>query len=71
MLNPNATSFNPDTLIQKRDVLHSKRCNLRDQHSVVIADLVPGEKVLVQDYLTGLWTDSAMVLSIREDKCSY
>ena len=68
MLNPNATSFNPDTLIQKRDVLHSKRCNLRDQHLVVIADLVPCEKLLVQDYLTGLWTDSATVLSIREDK---
>ena len=48
LLNPNATSFNPDSLIRKRDDLHSKRCNLRDQHSVIIADLVPGEKVLIQ-----------------------
>ena len=65
------TSFNPDTLIKKKDVLHSKRCNLRDQHSVIIADLVPGEEVLVQDYLSGLWTDSVTVLSLREDKRSY
>ena len=71
LLNPNATSFNPDALIQKRDDLHSKRCNLRHHHSVIIADLVSGEEVLVQDYLTGLWTDSATVLSIREDRRSY
>ena len=70
LLNPNATSFNPDALIQKRDNMHSKRCNF-DQHSVIIADLVPGEEVLVQDYLTGLWTESATVLSMREDRHSY
>ena len=52
LLNPNVTSFDPDALIQKRDKLHSRRCNLRDQHSVIIADLVQGEGVLVQDYLT-------------------
>ena len=71
LLNPNATSFDPDSLIKKRDDLHSKRCNLRDQHSVVIDDLVPGEKVLIQDYLSGLWSESATVLSMREDKRSY
>ena len=58
-------------LIQKRDNLHSKRCNLRDQHSVIFADLVPGEEVLVQDYLTDLWADSATVLSMRDDRRSY
>ena len=71
LLNPNVTSFNPEALIQKRDDLHSKRCNLRDQLSVIIADLVPGEEVLVQDYLTGLWADSATVLSMREDRRYY
>ena len=35
---------------------------------MIIADLVPGEEVLVQDYLTGLWTDSATVLSMRKDR---
>ena len=30
MLNPNATSFDPAVLIQKRDKLHSLKCNLRD-----------------------------------------
>ena len=66
MLNPSAASFNPDALIQIRDNLHSKRRNLRDQHSVIIADLLPVEEVLVQDYLTEQWTDSATVLSMRE-----
>ena len=71
LLNPYVASFDQDALIQKRDNLHSKRCNLRDQHSVIITDLVPGEEVLVQHYLTGLWTDSATVLSMREDTHSY
>ena len=71
MLNPNATSFDPDPPIQKRDKLHTQRCNLLDQHSVIIADLVPGEEVLVQDYLTGLWSNLATVLSIKEDKRSH
>ena len=44
---------------------------LRDQHSVVIEYLAPGQEVLTQDYLSGLWKESAVVLSKRDDGRSY
>ena len=71
LLNPNAKPFEPDNLIKKRDKLHEQRIKLRDQHSVIIEDLAPGQEVLTQDYLSGLWNDSAVVLSKREDGRSY
>ena len=71
LLNPNAKSFKPDDLIKKRDKLHEQRIKLRDQHSVIIEDLAPGQEVLTQDYISGLWKDSAVVLSKRDDGRSY
>ena len=71
LLNPNAKPFEPDTLIKKRDKLHDQIIKMRDQHSVIIEDLAPGQEVLTQNYLSGLWNDSAVVLSKREDGRSY
>ena len=63
LLNPNAKPFEPEALIKRRDKLHEQRIKLRDQHSVVIEDLAPVQEVLMQDYLSGLWKESAVVLS--------
>ena len=71
LLNPNAKPFEPENLIKKRNKLHEQRIKLRDQHSVIIEDLAPGQEVLIQDYLSGLWKDSAVVLSKRDDSRSY
>ena len=71
MLNPNTKPFEPDNLIKKRDKLHDRHIKLRDQHSVIIEDLAPGQEVLTQDYLSGLWNNSAVVLSKREGGRSY
>lgn len=70
-LNPNAIAFNPEKLISRRDMLHEKQCELWDQHLLIIKDLVSDEEVMIQDYLTGLWSESATVISKREDRCSY
>ena len=64
ILNPNAKPFEPDTL-------YDQRIQMCDQHSVIIKDLAPGQEVLTQYYLLGLWSDSAVVLSKREDGRSY
>ena len=69
--NPNAKPFEPKALIKKRDKLHEQRIMLRDQHSVVIEYLAPGQEVLTHDYLSGLWKESAVVLSKRDDGRSY
>ena len=70
-LNPNAKPFEPDTLLKKKDKLHEQRIKRHNQHSVIIKDLAPGQEELTQDYLSGLWSDSAIVLSKREDGRSY
>ena len=70
-LNPYAKPFQPDTLIKKRDKLHEQKIKMRDQHSVIIGDLAPGQDVLTQDYLSGLWRNSAIVPSKREDSWPY
>ena len=57
--------------LKKRDKLHDQRIKMWDQHSVIIKDLAPGQEVLKQDYLSGLWNDSAVVLSKSEDGRSY
>ena len=67
LLNPNAKPFDPEGLIKRRDKLHEQQIKLRDQHSMVIEDLAPGQEVLTQDYLSGLWKESAVVLSKRDD----
>ena len=66
-LNPNAKAFCPDSLIMKRDKLHQQRIHSHDQHSIIINDLVPGQKGLIQDYITGPWSESAVVIKKRED----
>ena len=71
ILNPNAKPFDPAALIKRRDKLHDQRIKLRDQHSMIIEDLAPGQEVLTQDYLSGLWKESAVVLSKRDDGRSY
>ena len=71
MLNPNAQPFCPDSMIKKRDKLHQQWIHSRDQHSVIIDDLVPGQKVMIQDYITGLWSELAIILEKREDGRSY
>ena len=70
-LNPNAKAFCPNSLIKKRDKLHQQRIHSRDQHSIIINDLVPGQKLLIQDYITGLCSKSAVVIEKREDCRSY
>ena len=62
--NPTAKSFCLDSMIKKRGKLHQQRIHSRDQHSVTINDLVPCQKVLIQDYITGLWSESAIVLEV-------
>ena len=71
LLNPNAKPFEPEALIKRRDKLHEQRIKLCDQHSKIIEDLAPGQEVLTQDYLSGLWKESAVVLSKQDDGRSY
>ena len=64
-------SLSSQALIKRRDKRHEQRIKLSNQHSVIIEDLAPGQEVLTQDYLSGLWKDSAVVLSKRDDVRSY
>ena len=52
LLNPNAKPFDPEALIKRRDRLHEQRIKLRDQHSMVIEDLAPGQEVLT--FISGI-----------------
>ena len=70
-LRAEAPAYVPTKLIEKRDKLHKERCTWRDRHSVVLPELAPGEEVLLQDYITGLWKEKAIVKTIREDGRSY
>ena len=70
-LNPIAKPFEPDNLIKKRDKLHEQRIKMCNQHSVIIKDFATGQEVLTQYYLSGLWSNSAIVLSKQEDGRPY
>lgn len=51
LLNLNAKEFNPDTLIKTHDKLHES-CELHNQRSLIIEDLVPGGKIYQASGLT-------------------